>query len=691
MDWVSKRLGLAKNAPTPINAVMPKEKAVGKTEGAANGGGAGGRGDTMFSRWAEAGSPRGAASFGGTTAAERDRNATKIRRSLRSAFKDLSLSKSAKETKNALSQALPLFCEYPFEIGKKEATENFPEIASFALTVAKSFCEISKTQLTLVEYDANADTKLGVCVFGIIQALTKISPTSEAAKSGKISQLQEKDPDVGISVFFSLSKILKSVTVGSSAEIGLPLFALIDIMKIGITLVRLYVQDISFLSKAQEYSAMSVLLDSMERAVKKGLVQRGVFIAKLLVELLKESLKKGGQVLDDFKLAGGYGRIAQLALSVVSEDNSMSETIESDIGVVVEVLEDLVYASRDDLTLSIEDGLTPYQQSDFRVPIAGSGATISSLESLEEFKKILCIDTTTTTLLNQTALIVLQKALAASLLEILKLNPINYFVMEKSRVFLYVLQALDVMNIEVQATVLDVVAYIVIDLNYVPFKELVSLCENFRGNSTSDTIASVCDLFQRLIDRAPKFRDTSREIGLVAMFGFMLQDYFIAARVRGDVATTSFNTSDAAVSPSRSENDELTPKAETASSPTVGVPSPSSECGTAGRKQNDFCLTESVLDNFEGIMKICSKLLENTQNAAAFRKSSRGAVYDLLADTRSWGFVRLYRRFVLGRRVHQSRKTENILDEIDNKVLNDDDFEGRESKRGLDDFDTSLT
>ncbi|KAJ3211572.1 hypothetical protein HDU67_004427 [Dinochytrium kinnereticum] len=662
MDWVSKRLGLAKGGATPSNAVAPKEKG-----GVKPGPGGAGGGESAFSKWTE----------GGTAASERDRNATKIRRALRTSLKELSICKSSKDVKILFAQALQLFGDYPFEIGKKEIAEKcvwaffvyFSGTSTFCHYTREVFLRVSKvtancnicgmiisnvdfkTHLKVLDLictyfpepiikPALKETKLGVCIFGLVQAISKVPSTAENIT--RLGMLQEKDANVGISMLSAMSKILKYITLASSGEIGLPLPALVEyiqvscnttatgclvsrILKIGISLVRLYAQDISFLTKAQENSSMTILLDSMEAAAAAKMAERAVMISKLIVEVLKESLKKGSELLDEFKKISGYRRIGSIALAIAKADNIISDSVESDIGTIVEVLEDLVYASRDDLTLSIEDGLTPYQHSDFRIPIAGSGATISSIEGLIELKRIICINPDRGfENWNRSYLISLQAAAGSTLLEILKLNPINYFVMEKTRILLDILQDLHTMDGKVQVIILDIVAFIVMDLNYVPFKELVFLCETFRGTTTLQTLESVCDLFLKLIDRYPKFKDVGREIGLVAMFGFMLQDYLTGSKANIEKLQS--------VKPEKDE--DITPKGENAPSPTVGARSPASDAGAVQFQPNDFCLSEPILKSFETMMKICSRLLEASQNAVAFRRASRGAVYDLLGDAR---------------------------------------------------------
>ncbi|KAJ3101502.1 hypothetical protein HDU97_001317 [Phlyctochytrium planicorne] len=584
MDWVSKKLGLKTNA-TPGNAVSPKAGSSGApgSPGSKTPLSPGSAASPSVERW-DLVSPTGGAG-----------DSMSLRRALRTGLKELSLSVAKNHKENLLKTAVK-------------------------------------------------DTKLGVCVFGLVQALSRIPPDSESAKQGKLAQLQEKDAEVGISVFGALLRVLKHVTTASMGEIGLTIQSLIDfvqsagtakstgvlvdsILKIGIGLVRLYCQDIGFQQKALETNAISVILDVTEKNIDVGMVERAVTLSKLVVEILKESLKRGSDLLDQFKNEHGYRRITNVALAIVRDTNAASVSIDSDMDTIVEIMEDLIYASRDDLTLSIEDSLTPYQHSDFRIPTATSGATISALESLESFKQILCIAGRKDAKWNLPVLAKLQASLGSTVLEVLRVNPINYFVMEKTRVFLDILQELDDMEPEVQSVILDIVCFVVSDLNYIPFKELVLLCEVFRGASSKETTELVCDLLNKLIDRNPKFKDVAREIGLVSMFGFMLQEYHF--EISGK--ESSERKKDDKLQEEKDDKlQEETSVAEIVSSPTKSSPF----SGEETFKQNEFYLSETILEKFETIMKICSRLLENPQNATTFRKSSRGAVYDLLADSR---------------------------------------------------------
>lgn len=77
---------------------------------------------------------------------------------------------------------------------------------------------------------------------------------------------------------------------------------------------------------------------------------------------------------------------------------------------------------------------------------------------------------------------------------------------------------------------MELFTFVLKDLNYVPFRDLVILSIHFQGTSSPRTTALVCDTVASLLQSSPNFKDVLREVGLIDMFCNMLEELSIVLR-----------------------------------------------------------------------------------------------------------------------------------------------------------------
>lgn len=79
----------------------------------------------------------------------------------------------------------------------------------------------------------------------------------------------------------------------------------------------------------------------------------------------------------------------------------------------------------------------------------------------------------------------LASEIGTKLLKILESNPVNYFVVQPTNFLLTLAEKLDLMRPEHLSIVLQMFEFILINLNYVPFKAIACLCIHFSCELTS--------------------------------------------------------------------------------------------------------------------------------------------------------------------------------------------------------------
>ncbi|KAG0008861.1 hypothetical protein BGZ80_002980 [Entomortierella chlamydospora] len=281
-----------------------------------------------------------------------------------------------------------------------------------------------------------------------------------------------------------------------------------------------------------------LLTDALKEYLVDGSIdsvhrEEGILILRIIVKLIKKSSLMSSVLLDDFKANKIYETLAMLLVSPPFDEDMLTFKY-----TIISLIEELVFIDKEALAPP-EEG-TPYQHQDFVLPAVGpehAGAVVRNLAACQVLvTALLYPDISNMTLLpagnkdqeappHQFSLTVF-----ATLLSIIRDHPMNYFLLERLNILSYAIERLDSYHQELQTSVMELFTYVLKDLNYVPFRDLVILSIHFQGTSSPRTTALVCDTVASLLQTSPGFKDVLREVGLIDMFCNMLEELSVVLR-----------------------------------------------------------------------------------------------------------------------------------------------------------------
>ncbi|KAF9330941.1 hypothetical protein BGZ91_012307, partial [Linnemannia elongata] len=285
-------------------------------------------------------------------------------------------------------------------------------------------------------------------------------------------------------------------------------------------------------------SCANLLSDALSEYLVDGSIdsvhrEEGILILRVIVKLIKKSSLMSSVLLDDFKANKIYETLAMLLVSPPFDEDMLTFKY-----TITSLIEELVFIDKEALPPP-EEG-TPYQHQDFALPVVGpehAGAVVRNLEACQVLvTALLYPDISNMTLLpagnkdqdappSQFSLTVF-----STLLSIIRDHPMNYFLLERLNILSYAIERLDSYHPDLQLSVMELFTFVLKDLNYVPFRDLVILSIHFQGTSSPRTTALVCDTVANLLQSSPNFKDVLREVGLIDMFCNMLEELSIVLR-----------------------------------------------------------------------------------------------------------------------------------------------------------------
>ncbi|KAG0276853.1 hypothetical protein BGZ95_006955 [Linnemannia exigua] len=383
-------------------------------------------------------------------------------------------------------------------------------------------------------------------------------------------------------------------------------------------------------------SCAKLLSDALREYLVDGSIdsvhrEEGILILRVIVKLIKKSSLMSSVLLDDFKANKIYETLAMLLYTITS------------------LIEELVFIDKEALSPP-EEG-TPYQHQDFALPVVGpehAGAVVRNLEACQVLvTALLYPDISNMTLLpagnkdqdappSQFSLTVF-----STLLSIIRDHPMNYFLLERLNILSYAIERLDSYHPDLQLSVMELFTFVLKDLNYVPFRDLVILSIHFQGTSSPRTTALVCDTVASLLQSSPNFKDVLREVGLIDMFCNMLEELSIV--LRDTFGSPQFNNRLSVVDFGKAFN--------------------------PGDSQRQRKYGIEVVHHFNSIMACLVELLRASRsNIALFQSTFRGDLFSLLHynETRD-GILKVivvlvvesYRFFLEDRELSTSRSPPN--------------------------------
>ncbi|KAG0176918.1 hypothetical protein DFQ29_005470 [Apophysomyces sp. BC1021] len=183
----------------------------------------------------------------------------------------------------------------------------------------------------------------------------------------------------------------------------------------------------------------------------------------------------------------------------------------------------------------------------------------------------------------------LQMMLFKEIKDIIYKHPVNYFIVERLNSLPILIEMMEHYDQDIQDGIMDILCFIMWDLNFVPLRELAVLSLHLQSGASGKTIALICSRFASLVRKSPKFLTVVREAGLINVVSLMLSD-----------VTESLNQR--ALKSSTSDDEQET-------------------CPV---------FIQKALENFDIITECMIEMTKDPVNASIFRKTYRGNLFDLL-------------------------------------------------------------
>ncbi|KAF9202938.1 hypothetical protein BGZ49_006957, partial [Haplosporangium sp. Z 27] len=324
-----------------------------------------------------------------------------------------------------------------------------------------------------------------------------------------------------------------------------------------------------------------LLTDALKEYLVDGSIdsvhrEEGILILRIIVKLIKKSSLMSSVLLDDFKANKIYETLAMLLVSPPFDEDMLTFKY-----TIISLIEELVFIDKEALEPP-EEG-TPYQHQDFALPVVGpehAGAVVRNMVACQ----------------------VLVTALLYPDISIMTLLPAGNKEQEKLNILSYAIERLDSYQQDLQTSVMELFTYVLKDLNYVPFRDLVILSIHFQGTSSPRTTALVCDTVASLLQTSSGFKDVLREVGLIDMFCNMLEE--LAVVLRDTFGSPQFNNR-------------------------ISVIDFGQAFKPGEAKQRKYGI--EVVHHFNSIMNCLAELLRGSRNnIALFQSTFRGDLFALL-------------------------------------------------------------
>ncbi|CEP07883.1 hypothetical protein [Parasitella parasitica] len=260
---------------------------------------------------------------------------------------------------------------------------------------------------------------------------------------------------------------------------------------------------------------------------------------------------------------------------------------------IVNKLVDMNFVGKISPIPSISDGL-PYQHADFSTP-QPKGPSDKIVKNIQAYQCLVASFLYPTATAAPSARHELPLSLHFQIFnaikDIIEIHPCNYFIVESTNSVPQFIESIENYDVCIQKGILELLIFVMVDLNFVPLKELAVLSLHLQSSSSGKMIALICKYLTELLKSSPKFFVVVQEAGLINIVSLMLSD--------------------------------VTEKVQ------------------AQAKDDEFL--QNVFENFDEIIDCVIAMTSTSANVAAFRRSFRGNMFHLLQypETRT-GALRLF-------------------------------------------------
>eukprot|EP00002_Diphylleia_rotans_P003245 TRINITY_DN1221_c0_g1_i2.p1 TRINITY_DN1221_c0_g1~~TRINITY_DN1221_c0_g1_i2.p1 ORF type:complete len:3045 (-),score=601.73 TRINITY_DN1221_c0_g1_i2:105-9239(-) len=439
--------------------------------------------------------------------------------------------------------------------------DSFPDPTAFAVIVAKSFCEevskfpesslyfdqiftcIAKTSptsllheltsalLVLVSHEACAHALVENKIFSVGVNLLR------AMFENAVGEAQSEETKMKVGVVNSIVEILREGCFQPEA--------LDDLVKSD-TLSVLFITAINTvrtdpLAQLIKEGCVDILLSCSHVKFRKPVVdylrhhecmknwilaitsytnfQPGhlISLCEVLVAFLRKSCETSSSILEEFSAAKGFKVIEKTIISV----GTCSELPQS-LPHLLESLAELVYVGPRDFTkvLSKMENF-PHQKIDIQQMLQThqkqEDIRIRNLEPFVTLEQIFL----------ETSNMILRQKVLDCVFGIYACHPLNYFVLYASQpsTLPLFLQELDDLPDPLKLHILNILDYIVTNINAVPYKELYHLCVLIEKRVTTKTLYLVSDKAAAMIAFDSMYKDILSEVGMMDVLLQELGDF----------------------------------------------------------------------------------------------------------------------------------------------------------------------
>ncbi|KAI8149642.1 hypothetical protein BJV82DRAFT_128819 [Fennellomyces sp. T-0311] len=244
----------------------------------------------------------------------------------------------------------------------------------------------------------------------------------------------------------------------------------------------------------------------------------------LVTYQLKASLEADYHVLyDDFNQGKAWDTLTAVLLATGADDKAAEVKHE-----LIDAIVKLAFIGKDTGSPSLSEGL-PYQHPDFTFPKPDKSKD-KNVSNIHAFQTLLYAFTYPTsnrqsgTTGRSELPTDIRRKIFRDMKQIIQMSPVNYFTLERTNVVPVLIESLESYDTDIQNEIMDILIYVIRDLNFVPLKELAVLSLHFQKSASGKLVGLICRRFASLLQECQKFRVVVREAGFLNVLSLMLTD-----------------------------------------------------------------------------------------------------------------------------------------------------------------------
>ncbi|XP_071507653.1 WD repeat and FYVE domain-containing protein 3-like [Diadema antillarum] len=228
---------------------------------------------------------------------------------------------------------------------------------------------------------------------------------------------------------------------------------------------------------------------------------------------LKDSSDKSHVLLDDFRTCQGYMFLTDFVLRLEAMDTE--ESLHSLRNLVL-LISSLTSCGFQELRPSSIVYEAPFQQPGFTLPQpTGKGNSVRNLQAFQVLQTVFLKANT-----EQLCRIVLDV-----LTSVYNSDIANYFILEPQNTLSQFIDRMTTKTPTIQTKTLELVEFVVFNLNFVPYKELISISLLIKAGSSVECCIKSVNCLLRLVRHSAIYKDVFREVGLLEVMVTCLHRY----------------------------------------------------------------------------------------------------------------------------------------------------------------------